>query len=109
VEIVAAAKGPHWLARLLGSLLPMVLLLTFFWWMGRRAMNQQQSIFGMGKSQARFKPVNALAQDELVRLLGPRPAATSAQSPLELPLDSGAPPEQSDTDGSLTDQAGEPP
>jgi hypothetical protein len=29
------------------------LLVGFLWWMGRRAMNQQQSIFGMGKSQAR--------------------------------------------------------
>jgi cell division protease FtsH len=53
VEIAATAEESHWLTRLLGSLLPVLLLLGFFWWMGRRAMNQQQSIFGMGKSQAR--------------------------------------------------------
>jgi cell division protease FtsH len=53
VEIAAAAEPSHWLGRLLGGLLPVLLLLAFFWWMGRRALNQQQSIFGMGKSQAR--------------------------------------------------------
>ncbi|MGE5153095.1 MAG: ATP-dependent zinc metalloprotease FtsH [Bdellovibrio bacteriovorus] len=53
VEIVAAAEPSHWLGRLLGGLLPVFLLLAFFWWMGRRAFNQQQSIFGVGKSQAR--------------------------------------------------------
>jgi cell division protease FtsH len=53
VEIVAAPEAPHWVGRLLGGLLPTLLLVGFFWWMGRRAMNQQQSIFGTGKSQAR--------------------------------------------------------
>jgi len=53
VEIVAAPEAPHWVGRLLGGLLPTLLLVGFFWWMGRRAMNQQQSIFGAGKSQAR--------------------------------------------------------
>lgn len=53
VEIVAAPKTPHWLTRLLGTLLPTALLVGFFWWMGRRAMKQQKSIFGAGRSQAR--------------------------------------------------------
>jgi cell division protease FtsH len=52
VEIVAVAKAPHWLADILG-LLPTALLVGFFWWMGRRAMKQQQSIFGAGQQQAR--------------------------------------------------------
>jgi cell division protease FtsH len=53
VEVVAKPPGPHWLGDLLGALFPTLLLVGFLWWMGRRAMNQQQSIFGMGKSQAR--------------------------------------------------------
>jgi cell division protease FtsH len=53
VEIVAAPQAPHWLGTLLGTLLPTALLVGFFWWMGRRAMKQQQSIFGTGHSQAR--------------------------------------------------------
>ncbi|MCP5304763.1 MAG: ATP-dependent metallopeptidase FtsH/Yme1/Tma family protein [Chromatiaceae bacterium] len=53
VEIVAVPKPPHWFAGLLGTLLPTALLVGFFWWMGRRAMKQQQSIFGTGQSQAR--------------------------------------------------------
>jgi cell division protease FtsH len=53
VEIVAVPKTPHWIASLLSTLLPMALLVGFFWWMGRRAMRQQQSIFGAGQSQAR--------------------------------------------------------
>lgn len=52
VEIAAAPKAPHWLAGLLGTLLPTALLVGFFWWMGRRALKQQQSIFGAGQSQA---------------------------------------------------------
>jgi cell division protease FtsH len=52
VQIVAAPKAPHWVAGLLGTLLPTALLVGFFWWMGRRAMKQQQSIFGAGRSQA---------------------------------------------------------
>ncbi|MGA7978610.1 MAG: ATP-dependent zinc metalloprotease FtsH [Chromatiaceae bacterium] len=53
VEIVATPQGPHWLGDVLGALVPTLLLVGFLWWMGRRAMNQQQSIFGVGKSQAR--------------------------------------------------------
>jgi cell division protease FtsH len=53
VEIIAEPKGPHWIGDLLGALVPTLLLVGFLWWMGRRAMNQQQSIFGMGKTQAR--------------------------------------------------------
>ncbi len=53
VEIVAVPKAPAWFDSLLGTLLPIALLIGFFWWMGRRAMKQQQSIFGTGQSQAR--------------------------------------------------------
>jgi cell division protease FtsH len=53
VEIVAAPVPTHWLARLITGLLPTLLLVGFFLWMGRRAMRQQQSIFGPGRSQAR--------------------------------------------------------
>ncbi|HSH47397.1 MAG TPA: ATP-dependent zinc metalloprotease FtsH [Halomonas sp.] len=53
VEIAAVAKTPRWIDSLLGMLLPTALLVGFFWWMGRRAMSQQQSIFGAGKSTAR--------------------------------------------------------
>jgi len=53
VEVVAQPRAPHWIGLLVGSLLPTLLLVGFFWWMGRRAMGQQQSIFGAGKSQVR--------------------------------------------------------
>ena len=53
VEIVAAPRSQHIVANLTSSLLPIALLVGFFWWMGRRATRQQQSIFGAGKSQAR--------------------------------------------------------
>ncbi|EXJ15384.1 ATP-dependent zinc metalloprotease FtsH [Imhoffiella purpurea] len=53
VAVAAAPQSEHYMARILGSLLPTALLVGFFWWMGRRAMQQQQSIFGAGKSQAR--------------------------------------------------------
>ncbi|MEJ2590902.1 MAG: ATP-dependent zinc metalloprotease FtsH [Candidatus Thiodiazotropha sp.] len=53
VEILAMPQTSHWLAGLLGSLLPTALLVGFFWWMGRRAMKQQESIFGAGQPQPR--------------------------------------------------------
>jgi cell division protease FtsH len=53
VEIAAVAKTPRWIGVFLGILLPTALLVGYFWWMGRRAMNQQHSIFGVGKSTAR--------------------------------------------------------
>jgi len=53
VEIVASPQSQHLAARLIGGLLPTALLVGFFWWMGRRAMQQQQSIFGAGNSQAK--------------------------------------------------------
>lgn len=63
VAIAAVPRSEHDTARIIASLLPTALLVGFFWWMGRRAMQQQQSIFGAGKSQVR----------RFVRLLGPRP------------------------------------
>jgi len=53
VEIVATPRAPDWVGSFVNGLLPTLLLVGFFWWMGRRAMNQQQSIFGAGRSQAR--------------------------------------------------------
>lgn len=53
VEIAAAPRAPDWIGSFINGLLPTLLLVGFFWWMGRRAMNQQQSIFGAGRSQAR--------------------------------------------------------
>jgi len=53
VEVVAAPRPPDWVGSFINGLLPTLLLVGFFWWMGRRAMNQQQSIFGAGRSQAR--------------------------------------------------------
>jgi len=35
------------------NVLPFALLMGFFWWMGRRAMKQQSSIFGIRQSSAR--------------------------------------------------------
>ena len=53
MAIAAVPNSEPFTARIIGGLLPTLLLVGFFWWMGRRAMNQQQSIFGAGKSQAR--------------------------------------------------------
>ncbi len=53
VEVVATPKPSRWLGSVLGGFLPTLLLVGFLWWMGRRAMHQQQSIFGVSRSQAR--------------------------------------------------------
>ena len=53
VAIAAVPNSEPFTARIIGGLLPTALLVGFFWWMGRRAMQQQQSIFGTGRSQAR--------------------------------------------------------
>jgi cell division protease FtsH len=53
VAIAAVPNSEPFTARIIGGLLPTALLVGFFWWMGRRAMQQQQSIFGAGRSQAR--------------------------------------------------------
>lgn len=53
VEVVALDKAPDWIGNLLGTLVPTALLVGFLWWMGRRAMQQQHSIFGAGRATAR--------------------------------------------------------
>jgi cell division protease FtsH len=49
-QINAEQPGKPWLFTLFMNVLPFALLMGYFWWMGRRAMNQQSSIFGIRKS-----------------------------------------------------------
>lgn len=53
VQITADQPGKPWLFTIFMNILPFVLLMGFFWWMGRRAMNQQSSIFSVRNSNAR--------------------------------------------------------
>jgi cell division protease FtsH len=53
VQITADEPDKHWLSMLLMNILPFALLMGYFWWMGRRAMNQQSSIFGIRNSNTR--------------------------------------------------------
>jgi cell division protease FtsH len=53
VQITADQPGSHWLSTLLMNVVPLALLMGYFWWMGRRAMHQQSSIFGIRNSNAR--------------------------------------------------------
>jgi cell division protease FtsH len=53
VQITADQPGKHWLSTLLMNILPFALLMGYFWWMGRRALNQQSSIFGIRNSNTR--------------------------------------------------------
>jgi cell division protease FtsH len=50
VQVNAERPAKPWLFTLLINVLPFALLMGYFWWMGRRAMNQQSSIFGIRKS-----------------------------------------------------------
>ena len=53
VQITAEQPYKPWLFTILMNVLPFMLLVGFFWWMGRRAMKQQASIFNLGKTKAR--------------------------------------------------------
>ena len=53
VQITADQSHTSWLLTAIMNILPFALLMGFFWWMGRRAMQQQTSIFGIRKSSAR--------------------------------------------------------
>jgi cell division protease FtsH len=53
VQITAEEPHKPWLFTVLMNVLPFALLIGYFWWMGRRAMNQQSSIFGVRRSNAR--------------------------------------------------------
>jgi cell division protease FtsH len=53
VEIIAYPPPSPWLSDLVANLLPLLLLVGFFWWMGRRAARQQDSVFGFGRQTAR--------------------------------------------------------
>ena len=52
--VVDVAHPPSaWLLELLVSWFPMLLLVGFFWWMGRKATQNQAGLFGLGRSKAR--------------------------------------------------------
>ena len=53
VQITANQSHTSWLLTAIMNVLPFALLMGFFWWMGRRAMKQQSSIFGIRQSNAR--------------------------------------------------------
>jgi cell division protease FtsH len=53
VQITANQSHKSWLLTAIMNILPFALLMGFFWWMGRRAIQQQSSIFGIRKSSAR--------------------------------------------------------
>jgi cell division protease FtsH len=53
VQITANQSHKSWLLTAIMNVLPFALLMGFFWWMGRRAMKQQSSIFGIRQSSAR--------------------------------------------------------
>ena len=53
VQITANQPHKSWLLTAIMNVLPFALLMGFFWWMGRRAMKQQSSIFGIRQSSAR--------------------------------------------------------
>jgi cell division protease FtsH len=52
--VVDVAHPPSaWLLELLASWFPMLLLVGFLWWMGRKAAQNQAGLFGLGRSKAR--------------------------------------------------------
>src|SRR5262249_26295963 len=53
VEVNVARQLSPWLTALLSNGLPLLLLLLFFAWMGRRAAQSQAGIFGFGRTRAR--------------------------------------------------------
>ncbi len=55
VNIHATPNEPSILLSLLINFLPLVLIIGFFVWMGRRAQGQMNGIFSFGQSQAREK------------------------------------------------------
>jgi cell division protease FtsH len=54
VQITAEQPHKPWLFTLFMNILPFALIMGFFWWMGRRALNQQSSIFNIRNSKARL-------------------------------------------------------
>lgn len=53
VQITAETPSQPWVFTLLMNLLPFLLLIGYFWWMGQRAMKQQASIFGRAPHKVR--------------------------------------------------------
>ncbi len=55
INVHATPNEPSILLTLLINFLPLVLIIAFFVWMGRRAQGQMNGIFSFGQSQAREK------------------------------------------------------
>jgi len=53
VIIDVSRSSPPWAFELLANWGPMVLLIGFFWWMGKKASQNQAGLFGLGRSKAR--------------------------------------------------------
>ena len=53
IIIDVSQQSSPWLLELVASWFPMLLLLGFFWWMGKKATQNQAGLFGLGRSKAR--------------------------------------------------------
>ncbi|HLK10714.1 MAG TPA: ATP-dependent zinc metalloprotease FtsH [Candidatus Binatia bacterium] len=53
VEVTAEHPSAPWLMELLTGWGPLLLLVGFFWWTGRKAVGQQAGLFGLGRTRAR--------------------------------------------------------
>src|SRR5262249_61130293 len=53
VEVTSTTPTRPWFVTLLVDGWPMLLLVGFFVWMGRKAVSNQATIFGFGRSKAR--------------------------------------------------------
>jgi cell division protease FtsH len=53
VVVNVSSTSTPWFIELLGSWLPLILLVGFFWWVGNRATRSQSGLFGLGRMKAR--------------------------------------------------------
>jgi len=53
VTIKASASSRGWMVEAAIEWLPMLLILVFFWWIGRNATRTQSGMFGFGRAKAR--------------------------------------------------------
>jgi cell division protease FtsH len=53
VDVEYTTPSPNWFVSLLPFLLPMVILIGFFWFMNRRAQSQMGGIMSIGRSKAK--------------------------------------------------------
>jgi cell division protease FtsH len=54
VQVRAQSAATPWFVTLLLDGLPLFLLIGYFWWMGRQALNQRSSLFGFGRQKGRL-------------------------------------------------------